>query len=165
MKKTLILLGIILLTANFVNAAETNTQNYKHFGPPPRMSESERAQKEAEFEKRLGLTEEQKAQAKQLRQQGFEKMKPIMDEMHTKRQEINAIKNSENLTQKRTELQELDKKAREIRKQNMKDFESILTDDQKKTLKEMKQEGRQKYHKNHPPQFGPQRKFNKSKNK
>ena len=160
MKKILVLLGILFVTANFANAANVDNKNFKYPGPPPRISESERAQKEAEFEKRLGLTEEQRTQAKQLRQQGFEKMKPIMDEMHAKRQEINSLQNSEKTVQAKTELQELDKKAREIRKQNMKDFESILTEEQKKTLKEMKQEGRQKYHENHPPQFSPKRKFN-----
>ena len=42
-------------------------------------------------------------------------------------------------------------------KNNMKDFEAILTGEQKKTLKEMKQEGRKKYqeaHKNRPPMPG-----------
>ena len=42
-------------------------------------------------------------------------------------------------------IQELEKQANSIRKQNMKDFESILTRDQKKILKQMKKEGRQRF--------------------
>ena len=48
------------------------------------------------------------------------------------------------------ELKVLEKKAHDIRKANMKDFESILTRKQKKILKDMKKEGRKKYQANHP---------------
>ena len=43
------------------------------------------------------------------------------------------------------ELAKLEKQANQIRKQNMKDFESILTRDQKKILKQMKKEGRENF--------------------
>jgi hypothetical protein len=49
-------------------------------------------------------------------------------------------------------LKILEKKAHDIRKANMKEFESILTRNQKKILKQMKSEGRKKYHANHPAQ-------------
>ena len=45
---------------------------------------------------------------------------------------------------------ELEKKAKEIRKKNMKEFESILTREQRKILKNMKKEGRKKYQQAHP---------------
>ena len=48
------------------------------------------------------------------------------------------------------ELAELEKKAQAIRKENMKEFESILTWKQKRILKQMKKEGRKKYHQEHP---------------
>lgn len=44
----------------------------------------------------------------------------------------------------------LEKQAREIRQANMKEFESILTRQQKKTLKQMKKEGRKRYYQGHP---------------
>ena len=85
-------------------------------------------------------------------------MKPVMDELRAKKQEAAKIRNS-NLTVAEQEAQltvidkdiaALEKKAAEIRKQNMQDFESILTKDQRKTLKEMKKEGRDKFNKSHP---------------
>ena len=48
------------------------------------------------------------------------------------------------------ELKVLEKKAHDIRKANMKEFESILTKEQKRILKQMKKEGRKKYQQNHP---------------
>ena len=48
------------------------------------------------------------------------------------------------------ELKILEKKAHDIKKANMKEFEAILTRPQRKTLKQMKKEGRQKYHSTHP---------------
>ncbi len=48
------------------------------------------------------------------------------------------------------ELKVLEKQAREIRQANMKEFESILTRAQKRTLKQMKKEGRKRYHQGHP---------------
>ena len=43
------------------------------------------------------------------------------------------------------ELKQLEKQAQIIRKENMKEFESNLTKEQKKTLKNMKKEGRKNY--------------------
>ena len=43
------------------------------------------------------------------------------------------------------ELQALEKKANEIRRQNMKDFEAILTREQKKILKQMKKDGKKNF--------------------
>ena len=44
---------------------------------PPKRPECNK--KKSEFEKRLKLTEEQKAQAKQIRMKGHEEMKPVME--------------------------------------------------------------------------------------
>ena len=77
------------------------------------------AKRNAEFEKRLKLTDEQKAKA------------------------IGALKRG----------------MHELRMQNMKEFESILTSKQLKELKKMKEEGRKKFEKEHKkgghPAFGP----------
>ena len=116
--------------------------------------------REAAFEQKLGLTEAQKVKAKELRIQGREKMKPIADQIKAKKQEAKMVKLSrisvemqeEKLAKIDKELAVLEKQANEIRKQNMKAFESILTGKQKKILRNMKKEGRQKYEKEH---FGP----------
>ena len=115
-------------------------------------------EKRAEFDKKLGLTDEQKAKSEQIRKDGFEKMKPIMDQIKVKRDEIKTIRENGSLTQAEAnakvqalhkEIMELKGQAKEIRKQNMQDFEAILTDKQKKTLEKMKQEGRKEFAKKH----------------
>ena len=113
--------------------------------------------REAAFEQKLGLTEAQKIKAKELRVQGREKMKPIVEQIKAKKQEAKMVKLSrisvemqeEKLAQIDKELSVLEKKANEIRKQNMKAFESILTREQKKILRNMKKEGRKNYEKEH----------------
>lgn len=112
-----------------------------------------RKQREAAFEQKLGLTEAQKAKIKELRIEGHKKMKPVMEQIKLKKQEAKVVKLSRISTQMQEEklavidkeLAKLEKQAREIRKQNMKDFEAILTKEQKKILKQMKKEGREKF--------------------
>ena len=174
MKKTLLILCALCVITGSVQAAE-NANNLPERKNPPNHEEFVKARKahEAEFEQKLGLTEEQKVQAKELRKQGFEKMKPVMTDIKQKREEARAVKLSKISEQAQEEklnaidkdIQELQKKAAEIRKQNMKDFESILTKEQRTTLKQMKKEGREKFERErrlnpHPcpnPKFEPPR--------
>ena len=117
----------------------------------------------AEFEKRLNLTEEQKQKADELHKKGFEQMKPIMEDLKAKQKEAFSLKDAtdEQSVQKREQLKKeinaLRQQSKELRKQNMKDFENILTAKQKKELEKIKEEGRKKFeqaHKNHPhPEF------------
>lgn len=159
MKKLLVLMSMLCLTTMGVSAAD-------HAKPQSPATQQEmqkskdiiRAQREAAFERRLNLTEVQKLKAKQLRQKGHEKLKPIMEEIKSKKQEAEMVRRSrmairmqeERLAEIDAELAVLEKKAKEIRKANMKEFESILTRQQRKTLKEMKKEGRDKYRAAHP---------------
>ena len=131
----------------------------------PAMTDEQKAEmkakmdeKRAEFDKKLGLTDEQKAKSEQIREDGIEKMKPVMDQIKVKRDEIKTIRENGSLTQAEAnakvqalhkEIMELKGQAKEIRKQNMQDFEAILTDKQKKTLEKMKQEGRKEFAKKH----------------
>ncbi len=162
MKKLIILTCALCVCIGSANAAEQfNTNVQKDFKRPPierknitpeQMHKMKKAH-EAAFEQKLGLTEVQKLKAGELRKSGHEKMKPVMEEIKLKKQEAEKIRKSnlsvqqqeEKLTVIDKDLADLEKQAKEIRKQNMKNFESILTKDQKKTLKNMKKEGRQKY--------------------
>ncbi len=67
------------------------------------------------FAKDLGLSEEQIAKADKIREDGRKKVEPLMKQMD-----------------------ELRRKADELRKENMKEFEAILTPEQKTRLEEMK---------------------------
>lgn len=157
MKKIMVLMCALCITAATVNAAEEKLNQPS----APKRAEcavNHKNQREAAFERRLGLTEVQKLKAKQIREQGHAKLKPVMEQIKEKHQEAEVIKLSrisvqmqeEKLAVIDEELKVLEKQAQEIRKSNMKEFESILTRDQKKTLKEMKKEGRKKYRQGHP---------------
>ena len=163
MKKLLIMTCAMCVLAGAANAAtEGENVNIEKFGKrpniekkapnPEQMKQMRRAHEQA-FEQKLGLTEVQKLKSRELRKAGHEKMKPVMEQIKVKKQEADAIRNSKLTVQEQEEklsvidndLAELKKQARDIKKQNMKDFESILTKDQKKTLKNMKKEGRKKF--------------------
>ena len=155
MKKLLVLLTLICFSGIAVNAHPEG--NFPGRNMPPKMNESERAQKESAFEKRLGLTEEQKQKAKELRTQGFENIKPVIEKLKSRELEAEMVKKSklapraqeEKLRSIYKDMTTLKKEAHDIRVKNMKDFENILTTEQKKTLKEMKQEGRKEFKKKH----------------
>lgn len=153
MKKLVILACALCLMSTAVFAGEEfKRPNCKN---PPSKEEMIKMRKarEAAFEQKLGLTEAQKAKAKEIRQKGHKEMKPIMSKLREKRQEADMVKMSRIVGQDQEarlnaidkDIKNLEKKANVIRKKNMKEFESILTKDQKKILEEMKKEGRQKF--------------------
>lgn len=121
--------------------------------PPPPILKNNKA---AGFEKRLKLTDEQKAKAKEMRQKSHEEMQPLMEKIKQLKQEkemvkfskIIAIEQEKRIAEIDAQLKELKKQAHELRIKNMKDFESILTDKQKKELEKMKKEGRKDFEKN-----------------
>ncbi len=159
MKKLLILTMALCVTLGGMNAVNAAEQQI-----PAKVQEIQKtkemikAHREAAFEKRLGLTEVQKLKARQIRQSGHEALKPVMEQIKTKKQEAEMVRRSrmavqmqeEKLGEIDAELKVLEKKANQIRKSNMKEFESILTWQQKRTLKQMKKEGRTKYRQAHP---------------
>ena len=105
-----------------------------------------------EFERRLNLTEEQKAFAKEQRAQSIEKIKPILDEIKIKKEQLNQMKlqgvQTENTVKLENELKELRQQAHEVRKSNMKAFEATLTEEQRKEIQKMKNEGRKEFERN-----------------
>ncbi len=128
----------------------------KGFPPPPHADKhlkKHRPPSHEAFEKRLNLTDEQKALAKAQREASREKIKPIIDEIKAKKAEIEAVQKTKlmqrdidaRVEELQGEIKELRKQAHEIRKENMKAFEATLTDDQKKELKKMKEEGRKRF--------------------
>ena len=173
MKKTFLTVAIIALAItvpSFVFANETEiqtmpsqnvpmqTENVKprpDFKKPPVQKQYMEKRKQ-EFEKRLNLSDEQKLKAKEIQEKGREEMKPLMQQIKLKREEIRKIENSFNtdadkkalIEPLRNEVRELNKKAHQMRVQNMKEFEGILDKKQLKELDKMKEEGRKKFEKN-----------------
>lgn len=155
MKKVLLVLGLLILSQNFVQA-ETPVNNAVKPEQPTVVTL--RQHRENPFEIRLGLTEQQKMQAREIRYKGHENIYPVYNQIRMLKQEAQMVKNSriavevqeERLAKIDKELKQLEKQAHKIKRENMKEFESILTRAQKNTLKQMKQEGRKKYHSEHP---------------
>lgn len=184
MKKALILASLITFTmTSAVFAAETAAPTVtpvavKQETPQqPNLDKPRPPRHESVFEQRLQLTDAQKTKAKELRMKSHKEIKPIMEQIKAKHQEIEAVKLSKISTQAQEEkiealkgeMRELNKKAHEIRMKNMKEFEAILTKKQLKELEKIKKEGRKKYEQQHKkghcpycgkrgfkPGFGPQ---------
>ena len=115
----------------------------------PRPSKAEMEAKKAEFEKRLNLTEKQKKQIEANRKKDHEKVKPIFDQMRDKKHELRRLERDSSISQKdkakkidklNSEIKLLNEKADKYRQENMKNFESILTDEQKKEFMKIKEE-------------------------
>lgn len=167
MKKLLILAGVIALCgAVQAFAAEQPVQTPESMPVKPVCGcPQQRMQRppfdKAQFDKRMKLTDEQRENARLIREKGHEQMRPIMDGLKIKHEEIEAIRKSklsseaqeEQINHLRKEVQELNKQANDLRMENMKEFESILTKKQKKELKKMKKEGRKAFEKLHKKQM------------
>lgn len=181
MKKALLIAGVIALmsipisSANIVMAATTEKATAQSQSVQRSSSQFDKQgprnmRAKVDFDKRLNLTPEQKAKAKAIREKGHEEMKPVMDRIYEKKQQLNAVRNNSKLSLQakvdqtdllRKQIGALKRYAHELQMRNMQEFESILTSKQLKTLNKMKQEGRKKFDnefkKNHPrgPFFGP----------
>lgn len=178
LKKSLIMASILMFASASVCFADTKAPcncgkpqcNCPQKAPcncqrPPKGPDF--AKRKAEFEKRLKLTDEQKAKAEAIRKKGMEQMKPLMVKLQEKKGQIEGIKQSKLLERdKQAQIEQLQKEItalkrgmHELRMQNMKEFESLLTAKQLKELKKMKDEGRKKFEKEHKkcpcPPFGP----------
>lgn len=112
-------------------------------------SKAEMEAKKAEIEKRLNLTEEQKEKIEIHKKQSREKIKPVFDEIQIKKKEFKTVLDDSSLPQEekelklkeiKNELRELKNQADSIRKENMENFENILTEKQKKEFSKIKEE-------------------------
>lgn len=166
LKKTLIIAGILVFATSAASFADTNVKAdqktiptiqsdkpYCKMHQPPKGPDFQK--RKAEFEKRLNLTEKQKQQVEELHKKGFEQIKPLMENLKAKQKEAYTLKDAsdEQSVQKREQLKKeigaLKQQAQELRKQNMKDFENILTKKQQKELSKIKEEGRKKFEQEH----------------
>lgn len=90
--------------------------------------------------KDLGLTDEQKEQARKIHEQGREKVKPLMEEMKN-----------------------IHEKMEKLRKENMAEFEKILTPEQKDKFEKIKAERKQHWEKNRMKKDADGKEFKKKK--
>jgi len=118
-----------------------------------KYSPEEMQAKKLEFEKRLNLTEEQKAHIEKNRKKDHEKVKPLFEQLKTKHEKIKEVRSDDSLSKdkKIKKIKKLKKEIREIkskldnyRKQNMENFEKILTEEQKVEFAKIKAEQKEK---------------------
>lgn len=161
MKRILFIISLFILTTNISNATTAFPQNPNIKDIKDIQANQEfqrRAARHNHFETRLGLSEKQKAKAREIRLKGHENLRPVLEQLHLKHQEAQMVKMSrisvevqeERLSIIDKEIKVLEKRVHDIKKQNMKEFESILNRNQKNILKEMKNEGRRKFKEEHP---------------
>lgn len=150
-KKVLILTAIFAITSTTVLAAETTAKNSdcekcktQQFGQmPPKGMHHRRPP--MNFEKRLNLTDAQKAKIEKQREKDRVKMEPIRKQLHEKKKEkFEIIKQYEDsnpdLIKLNKEISVLKDKEHKIMEENRKAFESVLTKEQKAELEKIKQE-------------------------
>ena len=162
MKKTLILASIIALTmtstayAGTTTATKVQTPAQKgQMMPPPREFKGDRHR--AEFERRLNLTEAQKAKIEKNRKADIAKLKPIKEQIRAKKEaKFQIIKKYEetnpDLIKLNKEIKALKEQEHKIKEANRKSFEALLTKEQKAELAKMKTE-REKNFKGHRPRY------------
>ncbi len=92
--------------------------------------------------KDLGLSDEQKKQAEEIHKKGREKVKPLMDEM-----------------------KKIHEKMEKLRKENMAEFEKILTPEQKDKFEKVKAERKKHWERKKMKKGVPEKKIKERKNK
>lgn len=166
MKKTLIAAGIVTaaILSTSVSYAEPQFPPQRPCDcpcarPMPPHFEGQRPpqMERPNIEERLNLTEEQKQKAHEIRMNGQEKMKHIFAKMQAKKQEIKQVadsnlsqaKKDKKIAQLKEELQTIKNEAKTIRTENRKEFEAILTTEQKAEFEKIKQEGKDRVKRYH----------------
>jgi Spy/CpxP family protein refolding chaperone len=123
---------------------------------PPFHSKAEMEAKKAEIDKRLNLTDAQKAQIEKNKEKDRKKIKPVIEKIRADRKELHEIYTNETLTRAekdkkagkiKKDLSKQKKLADKYRKENMKNFESVLTPDQKAEFAKIKQEQKEEMEK------------------
>ncbi len=156
MKKSLIIAGLaasIMLTSSIANAAPNTVKADKQQTAVEKQipKKCDKKMKRSPIDERLKLTDEQKKQAHEIRMKGHKEMKPIFDKIKAKKEEIRQIAENTKLTEEQKtkkidaleiEILKLKQQARKVRIQNAKEFEAILTPEQKAEFNKMKEEGR-----------------------
>lgn len=127
--------------------------------PQERMEQirKEHEKRKAEMDARLKLTEEQKCIIEKNRQESRQKMKPLFEDLKTKKMKLNEINNStlskeekdKQINALKSDIHNLKTQLHKLREENMKNFEAILTPQQKVEFKKMRQEHKKHRHNKH----------------
>jgi len=157
-KLTKYLMILILIIAPLAYGAGENQMPQKS-GQPGQLDRN--MQGRQMFAERLKLTDEQKQTLDKYRQEDMAEIKPVLQDMFSKRNEYDmvstsnmpAIEKEAKMLKLKAEMKDLKAKADEMRSKNMKRFESVLTEEQKAEFEKIKAERRQAPPQQQPPRF------------
>lgn len=148
---TMFCAAMIFMGTQLTMAAESNTKNNSQPASEVKMTPNDGHQRMQKppmpnLEEELNLTEAQKQKARQNRIKGRQQMKPVIEEIRAKKDEVLDTIDSElsddakkvKLQELQSEIKALHKKANELRESNMKEFEKILTPEQKTKFEQLK---------------------------
>lgn len=123
---------------------------------PERMEQikKEHEKRKAEMDARLKLTDEQKSIIEKNRQESRQKMKPLFEDLKIKKMKLNELNNStlskeekdKQINALKADINDLRAKLHKLREENMKNFEAVLTPQQKIEFKKMGQEHKKHKH-------------------
>ena len=146
MKKFLSILSIMIfpLIANAMPIE--NGENFKH----PELCERPKCPHQVDMKQRLNLTEEQKIQAKNLRLNSQEKIKPLSDELKAKQSKkmllVSQDGDEKEIQILAEDIKRLKHQIHAIIVQNEREFVQILTPEQKTEFSKMRAEGKREIH-------------------
>ena len=162
MKKTLILASVaaLMLSSTAVFAEDAKTDVKSTIKSTNIEKKFDKKRQRPNLDDKLKLSEEQKKKAHDLRMQGHEKIKPVMQKMKAKHDELKSVMDSDltidaknkKINTLEKELLALKQEARKIRTENMKAFEAILTPEQKAEFDKIKKDAADR-HKKHMEQM------------
>lgn len=167
MKK--ILTTLFCLSVLAIGSQSVMAQGYDNGNPPPKSLQFEHGKRppHVSLEDKLNLTDKQKAQVKANRIKARKEMKPIITAIGDKKEAILDVMDSDlpkdqqevKIKALKEEIKALHKQANTLREKNMKEFENLLTAEQKVKFEKIKKE--------HQPSKGhkPSKKFNKKYDK
>ena len=142
---------------------------HKEFTPEMKAKMEKR---KAEMEKRLNITEEQKAQLKEIHEKSKAEIAPKIKQLSEAEFELEVLQkrkfneehfgistleeiqlSGKSIDELKTEIHNLKKEIREIKKANFEASQAIFTDEQKKELEKMKKEKMKKHHRKGMPKL------------
>jgi|GEM_PF-2922571 len=145
MKKIIVavaLMSLISTNVSYALSQETPSQPYKNNGWNHGNKHGWDHGKKLGLKKQLNLTEEQDAKAKQIREQSRDKIKPIFEQIKAEKAKMKELveqnSSKEVLEKQREKIAGLMKQAKEIHKQNLENFQGILTPEQKTKFEDIK---------------------------
>ena len=137
MKKSLITLTL----ASFM-VAGFQTATFAEDAMPGKPCDAKKQEHCVNFAQKLNLTEAQSQTIKEMREKARAQIKPVIEELRAEKQKYREmVKNNASQADLETQKQKilkLKEKSQEIRKENLANFERILTPEQKTQFSEMK---------------------------